>query len=134
MYEPRVIGARVGQKVEIVNSDPIFHNVRSVTKVNENFNFGMATQKERITKVFLQPEIVVQTKCDVHPWMNGYIAVVDHPYFDVTKDNGQFRIVNLPAGQYTLQSWHETLGTQEQDFSVEANQELELNFTYKDRK
>jgi len=131
MYEPRVIATRVGQRVDILNSDPLFHNVRSVTRENENFNIGMPNKNDKVTKVFTKPDIVLQTKCDVHPWMSGYIAVVEHPFFAVTKADGLFRIDNLPVGNYTLELWHETLGTQTREIEVKAGEQLKLDFTYK---
>lgn len=131
MYEPKVIAARVGQKVDIVNSDPIFHNVRSVTTKNENFNVGMAHQHERVTKVFTQPDMILQTKCDVHPWMTGYIAVIEHPFFAVTSADGKFEIKGIPAGNYTLELWHETLGVQTQEIAVKGGGSQALAFTFK---
>jgi uncharacterized membrane protein/plastocyanin len=130
MYEPKVVAARVGQKVEIVNSDPVFHNVRSITTKNENFNIGMAHQHERVTKVFTQPDMILQTKCDVHPWMTGYIAVVEHPYFAVTDAGGRFEIPAVPEGQYTLELWHETLGKQNADITVKDGETQNLKFTF----
>ena len=50
-------------------------------------------------------------KCDVHPWMTGYVAVTDHPFFAVTGDDGSFTIPNVPAGTYTIEAWHERFGT-----------------------
>jgi plastocyanin len=131
MYQPRVIAARVGQKVEIVNSDPVIHNVRAVTSKNNGFNDVMPKQDEKIVKIFDRPEIFLQTKCDIHPWMNAYVAVLDHPFFSVTGDDGEFRIKDLPVGDYTLEAWHEVLGTQTKEISVKENEELNLDFQFK---
>jgi hypothetical protein len=127
---PRVVGVRVGQKVEFINSDPTFHNVRTVTKTNEEFNVAMPSQNDRITKVFDKPEFVLQTKCSVHPWMTASIAVMEHPFFAVTNDSGEFLIQNLPAGKYTVEAWHETLGTQQASIEVKENENTEIEFTY----
>ena len=58
-----------------------------------------ATMKEA-DKQFGKPELHFPVKCDVHPWMGAYVAVMDHPYFDVTEKDGTFSIKNLPAGTY----------------------------------
>jgi plastocyanin len=134
MYVPRVVAVRVGQQVEFINSDPTFHNVRAVTKHNESFNVAMPSQNDRITKIFNKPEILLQTKCSVHPWMTASIAVVDHPYFDISNDSGEFVIQNLPPGQYTLEVWHETLGTQFVDVTLKESENANVHFEYSDKK
>lgn len=111
LYEPRVIAVQVNQPVDIVNSDPIFHNVKSTSKNNEEFNLAMPGQNDRIRRTFLKKEISVQTKCSVHPWMTGYIAVLDHPYFVVTDAEGRFSIPGLAPGKWKLDLWHERLGS-----------------------
>ena len=130
-YQPRVIAVRVGQKVEFLNSDATFHNVRSITNNNENFNVAMPSQNDQVVKTFDHAEIFVQTKCSVHPWMSASIAVVDHPYFSVTNAAGEFTIENLPPGQYTLEAWHEVFGTLTQKITVKENETLPLEFTFK---
>ena len=112
-YEPHVFGVFVGQPVEIKNSDPTLHNVHAIPKANAEFNFGQQDNKAPIiTKTFDKPEIGVSFRCDVHGWMRSYANVVTHPFFAVTGDDGSFAIKGLPAGTYTVEAWHERLGTQ----------------------
>ena len=112
-YEPHVFGVQVGQPVEIKNSDPTVHNVHAIPKSNAEFNFGQQNEKApAVTKTFDKPEIGVSFRCDVHGWMRAYANVVTHPFFAVTKDDGTFEIKGLPAGAYTIEAWHERLGTQ----------------------
>jgi uncharacterized membrane protein/plastocyanin len=118
LYEPRLIAVRTGQAVDIVNSDPIFHNVKSTSKANEEFNLAMPGQNDRIRRVFSKSEISVQTKCSVHPWMTGYIAILDHPYFAVTNAQGEFQIGGLKPGKWELQFWHERFGTQNRTVEI----------------
>jgi len=131
LYSPRVVGARVGQKVNFLNSDELFHNVRTVTHHNENFNESMPNKNDKFTKVFTKPEIFLQTKCSVHPWMNAYIAVVEHPYFSVSSESGEYTIDDLPTGTYTLEVWHEVFGTQTRELTVSDSASLDLSFTFK---
>lgn len=131
MYSPRVVGARVGQKVTFINSDTVFHNVRSVTKENQKFNVAMPKKDQRETKVFNRPEVFLQTKCSVHPWMNAYVAVMDHPYFSVTDEKGEFAIKDLSPGTYTIEAWHEVFGTQKQEITVTEAGMGPLKFTFK---
>ena len=131
MYTPRVVGARVGQKVTFINFDPVFHNVRSITAVNQRFNMAMPTKGQRETKIFNKPETFLQAKCSVHPWMGAYVAVMDHPYFSVTNSQGEFTIKNLPEGKYTIEAWHEVYGTQKQEIAVTKNGMTPLTFIFK---
>ena len=118
-YEPHVFGVFVGQQVAIKNGDPTLHNVHAIPKNNQEFNFGQQNDKAPIiAKTFSQPEIGVLFKCDVHGWMHAYANVVTHPFFAVTKDDGTFEIKGLPAGTYTIEAWHERLGTQTQQVTI----------------
>jgi plastocyanin len=131
IYTPRVVGARVGQKVTFINSDPIFHNVRSVTNLNQRFNVAMPKKDQRETRVFNKPEIFLQAKCSVHPWMTGYVAVMDHSFFSVTNAKGEFQIKDLPPGNYTLEAWHEVFGTLTQEITITETGISEIKFNYK---
>jgi uncharacterized membrane protein/plastocyanin len=130
IYTPRVTAARVGQRVTFVNSDSIFHNVRSVTKVNEKFNVAMPHKNQRITKIFNTPELFLQAKCSVHPWMGAYVAVMDHPYYAVTDEKGEFQIKGLPPGTYEVQAWHEVFGTLHQQITISAETPSSLKFIF----
>jgi uncharacterized membrane protein/plastocyanin len=131
LYEPHVVAARVGQKVTFINSDPIFHNVRSVTKLNQRFNVAMPHKDQRVTKVFNNPEFFLQTKCSVHPWMGAFVAIMDHPFFAVTNSQGEFTIKDLPAGTYTIEAWHEIFGTQTQEITVTGEAQGPIKFIFK---
>jgi plastocyanin len=117
-YEPHVFGVHVGQPVEIRNSDPTLHNVHAIPKSNDEFNFGQQPSTPAFTKMFDTPEIGLSFRCDVHGWMRAYANVVTHPFFAVTKDDGTFEIKGLPAGTYTIEAWHERLGTQTQQVTI----------------
>ena len=107
VYVPHVVGVMVGQPLKILNSDPTLHNVHSLSKKNPSFNMGMATKGQSIVKKFKRPEVAFRVKCDVHAWMNAYVAVVKHPYFAVSDAQGHFKIEGVPDGDYTLEAWHE---------------------------
>jgi plastocyanin len=131
-YEPHVFGMFVGQPVEISNSDPTLHNVHAIPKNNEEFNVGQDNKAPIVTKTFSKPEIGVSFKCDVHGWMRAYANVVTHPFFAVTRDDGTFEIKGLPAGTYTIEAWHERLGTQTQSVTIsEAAPAVMAAFTFK---
>ena len=101
-----------GQNIEIKNSDPTNHNIHPLPKVNQEWNEsqppGGEPKMQHLRPRRSDPPIPV--KCNVHPWMRSYIAVVEHPFFAVTGDDGSFTIKGLPPGTYTLTAWHEKYG------------------------
>ncbi|MCY3590411.1 MAG: carboxypeptidase regulatory-like domain-containing protein [Acidobacteria bacterium] len=110
-YTPRVAGIMVGQELKVLNSDELLHNVHSLSEVNRPFNRAMPAAIKQATFSFTDEEAAFRIKCDVHPWMSSYLAVFNHPYFAVTGPDGSFEIPGLPAGTYTIEAWHERLGT-----------------------
>jgi hypothetical protein len=77
-----------------------------------------------------EPEVMVDVRCDVHPWMHAYIGVLDHPYFAVTGPDGRFTLAGVPAGDYVVRAWHERLGAREARVSLGAKETKDLAFTY----
>jgi plastocyanin len=130
-YVPRVLGVQVGQQLAIRNSDPLLHNVRAEAQINQPFDVGTPIQGMEIKRTFSTREVMVPFKCNVHAWMNAYVGVLEHPFFTVTDDSGRFAIPQLPPGTYTIEIWHERLGTQTQQVTVAATDTKDLTFTYK---
>jgi hypothetical protein len=130
-YEPHVFGMRAGQPLQILNSDPTLHNIHATPKINSEFNTGQPIQGMKTTHTFDEPEVMVPFKCDVHGWMNAYVGVLSHPYFAVTDMDGSFSLETLPPGTYTIEAWHERLGTQEQMVTIGEKETREISFTFK---
>jgi len=112
-YTPHVSVLPYGAPLEIVNSDPVLHNVHlselgagraSVVNIAQPIK-GQRTviQASRIRR----PGFLVAT-CDAgHPWMSAYIMVAEHPYYTVTDSDGNYFISDIPPGEYRLVMWHE---------------------------
>ena len=129
-YTPRVFGLRTGQPVEISNSDPTMHTVHAQAKSNQEFNLSQPIQGIKNTKTFTAPEIMVHFKCNVHTWMDAYAGVLSHPYFAVTGSGGTFEIKNLPPGSYTVEAWHEKLGTLTQTVTIGDKETKTVDFQF----
>ena len=129
-YKPHVFGIQVGQPLQIVNSDSTLHNVHSLAEKSKQFNLGMPIQGMKLKKTFENPEVMAKFKCDVHPWMNAYVGILTHPYYSVTGEEGSFEIKNLPAGEYTIEAWHEQYGTQTQKVTVSGEEPVQVEFTF----
>lgn len=130
MYQPHVLAVRANQKLELVNDDPTSHNIHPVPANNREWNKA-EPPGSRIEEAFAREEIAIPVKCNVHPWMRGYIAVFKHPYFAVTGKDGSFDLSNLPPGTYTIKAWHEKLGTSTQTVTIGANETKEISFVFK---
>jgi plastocyanin len=111
MFRPRVQGIMAGQPISVRNGDQTLHNVHTYKGASTIFNQAEIPGLPPMVKKFDGPSSIVKFKCDVHPWMTGYVAVTDHPFFAVTGDDGSFTIPNVPAGSYTIEAWHERFGT-----------------------
>ena len=130
VYVPHVSGARVGQEVTFLNQDSTLHNIHSYPKNSKAFNLGLPLVGMKQTKKFDTPEVMVPLKCDVHPWMLGYVGILPHPYFQVSAADGSFEFKDLPPGEYLIEAWHEKLGTQSQTLTVEPQQTKEIEFKF----
>ncbi len=125
-FQPHVILAAAGADVEILNSDGILHNIHTYSTANPSVNKAQPKFKPKMTEKFAKPEII-KINCDVHPWMQGWLVVSDHPYVAVTDEKGAFKLENVPAGTYKVEVWHETLGKQEKTVTVQAKGEAKLD-------
>jgi plastocyanin len=130
-FHPRVMGIQTGQTLQVINSDPVTHNIHPLAQINREWNHSQGEGDAPLARRFLKPEIMIRVKCNIHSWMRAFIGVLEHPYFAVTASNGAFEIRNIPPGDYVVGVWHETLGTQEQKITVTPSGKIETNFTFK---
>ncbi len=129
-YTPHVLGIQVGQPFEITSSDNTLHNVHAMPESNREFNKAHQMAGIRHSHVFTTKEVMVPFKCDVHRWMNAYVGVLDHPYFAVTGADGSFELTGLPPGTYTIEAWHEKLGTRTQTVTIGEKQTGDVSFSF----
>jgi hypothetical protein len=129
-YVPYVMGVQTGQHFDVKNSDPLLHNVHTLPKVagNKERNVGQPVPM-KTDFVFDKPEVLVQFKCEVHPWMFAYVGVVDHPHFAISDKDGSFKISGLPAGDYTVEAVHLKAGRTTQKVTVGADDKKTVDFT-----
>jgi len=129
-YEPHVIAMMKGSELKISSRDPINHNLHTYSFDNDPINIMFLPNLDDYSHEFEEPEIV-KIECDLHGWMNAWIIVTDNSYFDVSKKEGSFEIPNVPPGNYTLNAWHEILGSKSQKITVEEGI-TEVNFDFSD--
>ena len=130
LYHPRVLGARVGQVIQVKNSDPTLHNIKSHSTKGNDLNVGQPQAGLVFNFTPKTEEIMLHFQCEVHSWMNGFIGVLTHPYYAVTDNTGAFRITGVPVGTQTIQVWHEIYGPLTQTVDVKAGAVTKVNFAY----
>ena len=130
-YHPRVFGIMVDQPLEIRNSDPLMHNIKTKSKQNRPFNISQPTAGMKLTRTFTAPEVMLPFECNVHGWMHAYAGVLAHPFFAVTGADGTFSMKGLPPGTYTIEAWHEKYGTQTVTVTVQGSETNMADFAYR---
>ena len=130
VYTPRVLGMEAGSTIRVTNSDQTLHNVNVQPRNNTAFNVAQPIPGMSTERTFANPEIMIPVRCDVHPWMQAYVGVVPHPFFDVTGEDGSFSMDGVPPGDYVLEAWHESLGIQTLDVTVRDGEAANVEFTF----
>lgn len=129
-YVPHVFGVRAGQTIAISNSDPTWHNIHALPRINNQFNIAQKGSGKPIDRVFKLPEMAIKIKCEIHGWMGAWAHVMDHPFFDTSTSDGTFEITGLPPGKYAIALW---TGAKLEDgikmeVEVAKDEEKEVNF------
>jgi plastocyanin len=129
MYVPRVLGARIGQTLQVTNEDPTDHNVHSLSKAGNDFNRTQLINSKPFD-ITLKAGELLRITCDSHTWMTAYVGIFDNPYFAVSGTDGSFTIANVPAGKQSVKAWHEVMGMQTQMVDVQAGKTTTVDFTF----
>ena len=119
-FDPRVVVARPGEEMAILNSDGILHNVHTTSADNPAFNQAQPKFKKKLQKTIAKPEMGIKVVCDAHGWMSAWWISQEHPYYALTDAEGAFSMGDVPAGDYEIELWHETLGKHMDKVSVTA--------------
>jgi hypothetical protein len=130
VYSPRVVGVRIGQVLQLKNSDALLHNVHGISAHDNTFNVGQPMAGMVFQYKPKAEDIMLRLKCDIHSWMYAYAGVVPHPYFAVSDDKGTFQIDNVPAGTHKILTWHERYGALTQTVKVTAGATATVEFAY----
>jgi carboxypeptidase family protein len=128
-FAPDVQVIRPG-KLDVVNSDPVLHNTHGYYGKRTAFNLALPNKDQRIP-VDLPRAGEVRIDCDAHGWMEGWIYVVDNPYYAVTGADGKFSIADVPAGSYTLVAVQPYTGPVQQNVTVAAGKPTDLTLELK---
>jgi len=145
MFKPFVTIVRDRMPVEVVNMDPVMHDIQAyeTSELGPRVLFNVplpmnalhpremsqAAQYHKHLPGEPMRQTVKMTKgrrgfvmqCGFHAYMESWGLAIDTPYFAVTDQDGQFRIDDIPPGTYRITIWHPRLGEKEQTVTIEAN-------------
>jgi len=124
VFIPYVLPVVQGTAVEFHNGENLQHNVFGVGA--DEFNLG--TYSQGMSRPYTFNKLgEVDVLCNVHPEMEAYILVLQNPYFAPPESSGQYRIANLPPGEYVLKAWYQGK-TKKQTVKVPASGSVSANF------
>lgn len=101
-FLPFVTAVQVGTSVTFPNKDPMLHHVYSFSPAKV---FEIKLNATESPSVLFDKPGAVALGCNIHDWMEAHIYVAPTPYFTKTDAQGAARLT-VPAGAYTLETWH----------------------------
>jgi len=107
-FEPRILVLQTNQVLVVSNKDATAHNLKTVPGRNPEVNLNIPSGSSKELKFLIPDPRPVSMSCSTHSWMKSYMVVQDHPYSAVTAADGTFTIKDVPAGEWTFQTWHES--------------------------
>ena len=127
VYQPHVVIVPMWGALRLHNTDRIPHTLRTDSTKNppQTWDAPAAPASQVLRFTAAEP---VRVACDEHPWMTAWVIVAEHPYYTTTDANGAFRLAGVPAGEYTVQVWHESIGQRTQTISVPAGEEVRVDW------
>jgi plastocyanin len=126
-FVPHILAITTGTTVDFPNSDRIYHNVFSLSKI-ARFDLGRYAVGRSKSVRFDRPGIV-RVFCDIHSHMNAFILVFSHPFFGVADAAGRYHIDNVPPGTYNVIAWNEGVASDPKSIVVPEGAVTELDFT-----
>jgi len=128
-FEPEVQVIPEGP-LDVVNSDPVLHNTHGYYGKRTAFNMALPNEGQTIPTE-LKKSGTVRVDCDAHGWMEGWIYVVDNPYYAITGADGKFNITDVPPGIYKLVAVQPFTGPTEMPVTVAGGQPTKLDIELK---
>jgi hypothetical protein len=116
--------------LDVVNKDPVLHNTHGYYGNRTVFNMALPNEGQRIPTELTRAG-TVRVDCDAHGWMEGWIYVVDNPYYAITGDDGKFSITDVPPGTYNLVAMQSYTGPVQQSVTVASGKPTILTIELK---
>ena len=131
-FLPFTTVVRSGHGVEVVNIDPVMHDVQayetsSTTGTRVLFNSPLpfnhrhkrgdlhAMHDHKPGESFVRQFQLSKKRrtfvmqCGFHAYMESWAIAVDNPYYVLSDEHGRFSINDVPPGTYDLRAWHPSI-------------------------
>ncbi|QDV52505.1 hypothetical protein [Gimesia fumaroli] len=111
IFQPHVAGLWVNkQKLQAVNRDLCAHGFQVKAYRNHSLNQLLPPEAKKLHQFEYGEKLPLRMGCSIHPWQEGWLLALNHPYFSTSDETGQFMIQKLPVGDWEFQLWHEKAG------------------------
>jgi len=128
-FHPRIGIAKTGDFLETRNDDPVMHNTHIYADKKTFLNVALVAHGQPVQKHIRSPGLL-RLACDAHPFMQGFVMVLDHDLLATTDAQGLFSITGVPPGKQEISIWHETLGTLKKQVLVPPQGNVTVTFEY----
>lgn len=128
-YQPHVQLLPVNTPLQVLNNDGILHNFHTFSRKNNPVNMSQPKFRKKMEITFKHPEFI-QARCDIHGWMSSWIVAVEQPYYTITDADGNFSLIDIPPGKYTLNCWQEILGEQTEQVTIPPESIVSATFIF----
>lgn len=103
-FRPAVVAVPAGAQVSFPNRDDEFHNVFSYSPI-KRFDLGRFRKDEPSPLVPFEEPGVARVYCEIHKHMRSLVLVLETPWYTATDNAGNFRLEEVPAGEYNLRAF-----------------------------
>jgi len=134
-FQPHVTTIAVGGAIDILNKDPITHNIHTFPIENAPLNKAQPKSLPKISSPKFEFPEIIKVQCDIHRGlMSAWFVVADNPYTVVSDADGKFKVAGIPEGTYKVEIWHELLGKQTKEITIKGGQEAKLDVAMEAKK
>ena len=132
-FLPDVNVIRQGESFKIDNIDAVMHNSQVYQKERGKILLNIPIPAEEVSDgkiTFKRKYKIMQMICGMHEFMQTWGYRVQNPYYAQTKIDGNFKIDNIPPGEYKITAWHYLIKRQSQKVKIAAGETFDLNFIF----
>ena len=132
-FLPDVNVIRQGESFKIDNIDAVMHNSQVYQKERGKILLNIPIPAEEVSDgkiTFKKKYKIMQMICGMHEFMQTWGYRVQNPYYAQTKIDGNFKIDNIPPGEYKVTAWHYLIKRQSQKVKIVAGETFDLNFEF----
>ena len=132
-FLPDVSIIRQGETFKVDNLDAVMHNSQVYQKERGKILLNIPIPAEEVSEgkiTFKKKYKIMQMICGMHEFMQTWGYRVQNPYYSQTKIDGNFKIDNVPPGEYKLTAWHYLMKKQTQKIKIASGETIDLSFVF----